>query len=81
MNQKAIRKAIKRPRGIAVTIRARLAKRQSGEEFSVVTIDFPKVVPSELWHNFKGRRRLLDQAHALFRHLVYQLGVPAERSR
>lgn len=80
-SQVAILKAAKRPQGIAVTVRAILDTRRGGEEFSVVTVNFPKVVPSELWHSFKKRKQFLDATHALFRHLVYQLDVPKASKR
>ena len=70
-DRKRIRRALLRERGIAITIRAHLGKRRSGEEFSVVTVNFPKVMPTELWHAFPRRRRFLDESHALLRFLVY----------
>ncbi len=71
--QRDIRRAVRRPRGLAITIRAHIAKRRTGEEFSVVTVNFPKVIPTNLWHSYSRRRRFLDESHALLRHLVYQI--------
>lgn len=75
LTQRRIRRAARRPQGIAITVRAHLAKRASGEEFSVVTVNFPKVIPTELWHSFKRRQKFLDETHALLKHFVYQLNV------
>lgn len=69
--RKKIRVAVRRPQGIVITIRAHLAKRSSGEEFSVVTVNLPKAVPVELWHSFRRRRQFLDEAHRFLRYLVY----------